>query len=139
MPEVKVKDLNAISTPLVCRDKDDFTKLFLAVAMTMAEGRHGETDKDAVGFNIESLRILLHEYLALVFKGRLEPYNIKFASEQDQEESINMFRESMLLISERLMESGVPMQETDDGRTSIMFDKLKEMGEKEFEDGENEE
>ena len=128
--EIRVKDLNAIATPLVCRDRDDFTKLFLAVVWTISE--KGAKNKDGVGFNIESLQILLHEYLALIMKGRLEPYYIKFASEKDQEESVNAFRESMLMISERLMKSGVPMHETSDGRTSILFDELKKMGKEEF-------
>ena len=135
MPVVKVKDLESLATPLVCRDRDDFTKYFYSLAKVISTPPDDRTKQEHIEFTIDGLQILMHEYLALVMNGKIEPYYIKFGSEKDREETIRVFREGMLCITGQLAQSGVPMQETDDGRMEIMFDDLKELGRKEFGNG----
>ena len=123
--------------PLVCKDRDDFTKFFFSLAAMFAENNSAisdENDKDNMGFVIESMQLLMHEYMSLVFKGEMEPYNIKFGSDADKDESIKAFRQGMIEVTERLMKSGVPMEEND-GKFGIMFDELKKKGAEEFGNG----
>ena len=135
MPTVRVKDLKSLATPLVCENRDDFTKYFYSLARVISHPPKGESMQSHMEFTIEGLQILMHEYLALVMNEKIEPYYIEFASEKDKEESMRVFRQGMLEITEQLSKSGVPMQETEDGRMEIMFDDLKEIGRKEFGNG----
>ena len=124
-----------IGKTLVCKDRDDFTKFFYSLACMFAEPSDElESKKDRVGFMIESMQMLMHEYMALVLSGELEPYNIKFGSEEDRNESIKAFRQGMIIMTERLMKSGVPMREKD-GRYEIQYEELLKRGKKEFDDG----
>lgn len=127
MPTVKVKDLNSIATPLVCRDKDDFTKYFFSLARVFNRPPEGSTDKENIEFTIEGMQILCHEYLALVMSGIMEPYYMEYGSEKDREESVAAFRQGMLEITSRMMKSGVKMEEVD-GRYKIDFDDLMKFG-----------
>ncbi len=129
--EIRVKNLPGIATPLVCRDKDDFTKYFFSLAKVITRPPEEASDKDNVEFMIEGMQILCHEYLALVLNGKIEPYNIEYGSEKDRRESIAAFRQCMLEITERMMKSGVKMNE-DDGRYKIDFEDLLKNGGKEF-------
>lgn len=131
-------NLKEIATPLVCENRDDFTKYMFSLASVFSNPDHQDkyNRQENMEFTIEGLRMMCHEYLALVFSGKLQPYDIRFQSEEDKRESIKSFRSGMLAITERLMKSGVPMHENN-GRYEIEFDDLKEMGKKEFEDGES--
>lgn len=127
-PQKIIKLTRDIAEPLVCKDRDDFTKYFFSLAMIFAKPQEENTENKA--FIIEGMQMLMHEYMALVFSGKMEPYRMKFSDEEDKEESIKAFREGMLQVTERLMNAGVPMKE-EDGKFSIEFDDLK----KEFENG----
>lgn len=134
-PQKTVRLSSDIGKTLVCRNRDDFTKFFYSlVCMFVEPSDELESKKDRVGFIIESMQMLMHEYMALVFNGELDPYNIKFGSEEDRDESIKAFRQGMILMTERLMKSGVPMQEKG-GRYEIQFEELLKRGKKEFSDG----
>lgn len=123
-PQKTVRLSSDIGKTLVCRNRDDFTKFFFSlVCMLVEPNDESESKKDRAGFIIESMQMLMHEYMALVFNGELEPYNIKFGSEGDRDESIKAFREGMVLMTERMMKSGIPMQEKG-GRFEIQFDEL---------------
>lgn len=128
MPEIKVKNLHSIATPLVCRDKDDFTKYFFSLARVFNRPPEGSTEKENVEFTIEGMQILCHEYLALIMSGKMEPYYMEFGSEHDREESVAAFRQGMLEITGRLMKAGVQMEEANDGRYKIDFEELMKYG-----------
>ena len=122
---------NSVIKPLVCRDRDDFTKYFMSLANIFSDVNNDATKKENYEFFIDSAKYLLHEYLALVLSGKLDPYKMEFNSEEDARKCTEEFREGMLEITMKMMEKGVPFKECEDGRSRIMFDKLKE----EFEDG----
>lgn len=120
-----------IVEPLFCRDVDDFTKYFLSLANIFANQDNGKDKKENIEFFIDSIKYILHEYLSLVLNGKLDPYKMSFGSDEDKKACVGMFREGMMEITMKMMEHGVPFKECEDGRSRIMFDKLK----KEFEDG----
>ena len=123
-PQKTVRLSSDIGKTLVCRNRDDFTKFFFSlVCMLVEPNDESESKQDRAGFVIESMQMLMHEYMALVFNGELDPYNIKFGSEEDRDESIKAFRQGMILMTERMMKSGIPMQEKG-GRFEIQFDEL---------------
>lgn len=97
-------DINTLpkdaTAPVVCRNADDFLK-FLAFSVTlMSDGM----PPDALS---SGLRYLLHEYLALVLRGDLRPYQA--APDSD---TVKLFREAMVNFTEFLLNNGsVPMKE----------------------------
>ena len=134
----RIKHPQDIIVPLVCENRDDFTKFVFSLANIFTnDPMPGSTKQENMEFCIESLRTLLHEYLALVFTGKLEPYRIAYETEEDRQEAIKEFRAAMMEINVSMARSGVPMVETDGGRVEIDFDKLKKQGDKEFGNGQS--
>lgn len=98
----------AVTTPNVCEDAQDFYKLFLSQIATLPPE---ERDHYANG-----VRIIMHEYLALVLSGKLKPYKDKIGKRAKKD-----FRELIHAINEVLVESGVPMKE-EDGKIILDLD-----------------
>ena len=132
----RIKHPQDIIVPLVCETRDDFTKFIFSLAnIFTTEPMPGSTKQENMEFCVESLRTLLHEYLALVFTGKLDPYRIAYETEEDRQEARKEFRSAMMEINLKMAKAGVPMVETDGGRVEIDFDKLKKQREKESENG----
>ena len=122
------------TTPILCRDKDEFVKFFMQLANVFStkEGTKEERQRD-MEMTIGALKLLLHEYISLVLRCGMDPYNVEFGSDEDRDKMLQEFREGMLDITEHMIRQGVPMEECPDGRSRIMFDELK----KEFKNGKN--
>ena len=103
-------------TPMFCRDGDDFIKLTFMTLMAFASDEEGEVESMTTG-----TRVLLHEYLALVLNGELEPFTF---SDEFVEMETPGFRDAMHLANVALASVGVQMNETDDGKMEIDYDAL---------------
>lgn len=126
---------NELRNPMFCKDKDDFVKFFFVLS-----GRFSKNfeivDNNGNGMTttkvtIESMRMLLHEYMALVLSGKMEPYLFDYASEEDKELCLKAFRDMCLDATGAMMESGVTMKEVN-GKYQIDYDSLKQNGDMEF-------
>lgn len=87
-----------ILEPAVCQDADDFYKMcYSTVALSE------EMPKEALSAGMTAL---FHDYLALVLKGELEPYEIKMS-----DSAVDRSRSAILAVTEHLAESGIPLKE----------------------------
>lgn len=107
--------------PMFCRDGDDFIKLVFVTLTAFAGDEEGDIDSMSIG-----TRVILHEYLALVLNGELEPF--VFDDEFIKQETPG-FRQAMHLANVVLASAGIKMNETDDGKMEIDYGVLmKEFG-----------
>ena len=105
--------------PALCQDQSDFHKLFLGITRAECD------DPEDIPFFLFGLRLLLHEYLALVLTGKLPPYQI--ADEVAQAE-LEGFKEFINHINLELTKMGIPTKE-EDGKIVFDYDKInQEMG-----------
>lgn len=88
-----------VTTPRLCQDKDDFYKFIMTTALT-AKCQTGEA-------MVLGLRLLLHEYMALVLQGELPPYSL----EEVPETFTKQFCEMIFNVTEYAIAQGVPTKE----------------------------
>lgn len=115
--EIKLE--NRAFTPMFCRDGDDFIKLVFVTLMAFANDEEGDVEAMTLG-----TRVMLHEYLALVLNGELEPFTF---SDEFVEQETPGFRHTMHLANVALASAGIQMNETDDGKMEIDYDALMKM------------
>lgn len=107
--------------PVFCQDQHDFHKLFFAEV----RANIGYTQED-LPFVLFGTRLLLHEYLGLVLKGKLDPYEV---DEEVVEQEKEGFRETMNHVNEELTKMGIPMKE-ENGKMVFDYKSIEEMGRK---------
>lgn len=100
----------SVTTPAICRDGDDFAKLLLAFCLDPPG------DMPFLTF-AAGVRQLLHEYLALVLRGDIEPYK-----DTPNESTVKDFRELASHITQLLIQEDPTMIKEVDGRMTIDFD-----------------
>ena len=112
-----------VREPAFCRDGDDFFKFF-GYLMNDEEStlRGMSNDRTATVLAVGDIRTLLHEYLALVLRGDIEPYEVNFACKEDELTFKDEFSRMVMKETTRMIQSGVPMEETEDGKLKIKYD-----------------
>lgn len=98
-----------VTIPRFCQDMDDFCKYYLAVTTV-----YDDIEQKTIG-----IKLLLHEYLALVLAGKIPPY----ATETPTEDVQDAFRGVMMAVTERVTKANLPMKE-EDGKMKIDEDKI---------------
>lgn len=101
-------------TPQFCENEHEFYN-FYALLTTMIS-----PDSDDRMFFSIGVRILLHEYLALVVGGKMDPYEVGSVDREDKER----FRMAMAKYTEILQEVGVPFKEEDNGVMAFDYDEV---------------
>lgn len=115
---MRTKFPKEVTTPVVCRDGDDFVKFMASFVMIHSAESGMPHEVFASG-----LKHLLHEYLALSLQGELEPYRAS-----PDKKTTELFRDGMLTLAEKMMPN-VPMKE-EGGRVKIDVDAVfKKQGE----------
>lgn len=107
------------ATPAFCENQDDFYKMVFAMARVWAD-ECGEE----MSFVTFGIKLLLHEYFALVCSGRMKPYLIE---EDIKEQEIEGFKEMINFQNQWLTNIGVPMKEGEHGKVEFDYDALDEM------------
>lgn len=123
-PSITLDD--RIADPYFCEDRDDFYKMCLASCQAFTDNFE---DSEYFSFFI---RVLCHEYLALVLSKKLEPYEM---GEEVVENEKSGFKEAIGHVNELITSLGIPTFEGEDGKIKIDHDELKRRVQEE-EDGE---
>ena len=104
--------------PAFCQDQTDFHKLFFGIT------RAGCDDSEEIPFFLFGVRLLLHEYLALVLRGDLEPYEI---SEGVKQAELDGFKDFIANINEQLVKAGIPTKE-EGGKIVFDYEEITKRG-----------
>lgn len=107
----------AITEKAICEDEQDFYKLSMAWLEFVTPEEMSTEDAE---FALYGLKILLHEYFALVYAGEIIPYT--FHNQAFDKEA---FRDLMNNVNEKLVRCGIPTYEKN-GKVHINIDKIKE-------------
>lgn len=119
-PSIQIED--QIADPYFCETEGDFHKLCLAECRA-----HTGTSEDAVMF-ATGLRVLLHEYLALVLSQKMKPYEM---DKEWVEREMDGFKGTIACMNEYFAKIGLPMYEGRNGKMEIDYKKIKEEFEEE--------
>lgn len=107
------------ATPSFCESQDDFYKMVFSMAKVWAD--NCQEDMSFVTFGI---KLLLHEYFALVCSGRMSPYLI---DDDIKKQEIEAFKEMINYQNEWLTNIGVPMKEGEGGKVEFDYEALDEL------------
>ena len=102
--------------PMFCESGDEFIKLTFMTLMSFAGDPEIDVDHMTLG-----IRVLLHEYLAMVLRGEIEPYVF---DDNFIESEKSGFKQAMSLANYALAMAGVDTIETEGGKIEIDYDKL---------------
>ena len=119
-PSIQIEE--QIADPYFCETKGDFHKLCIATCKLYSNNPE-EAQLFATG-----LRIILHEYLALVLSQKMKPY------EMDKEwvkNELDGFKGTIACMNEYFAKIGVPMYEGENGKMEIDYKKIQEEAEEE--------
>lgn len=119
-PSIKIEE--QIADPYFCETEGDFHKLCLAACRV-----HSDDPEEAQIF-VTELRVILHEYLALVLSQKMRPYEM---SKEWVEHEMDGFKSTISCMNEFLTEIGLPMYEGEKGKMEIDYKKIQEELEKE--------
>lgn len=107
------------ATPAFCESQDDFYKMVFAMTRVWA----GES-REEMPFVTFGIKLLLHEYFALVCSGRMNPYLI---DDDIKEQEIEGFKEMINYQNQWLTNIGVPMKEGEKGKVEFDYEALDEI------------
>lgn len=96
-----------------CEDETDFHKLILAHVRSVAH------DNEDALFLTTGIKVICHEYFALVCQHKIKPY--LFSKEWVDSEKEG-FHQAMNLMNEMMAKSGVPIKEGKNGKVEINYD-----------------
>lgn len=106
-------NLEEYKKPYFCENKSDFHKMCLAaIKIWMA----GIDDPEFLTLN---LRVMFHEYLAMVLSGEIQPYAMP---EEWVAEESDGFKSLMNSINETMIDIGFPIKEGEEGKVEIDYD-----------------
>ena len=111
-----------IADPYFCETEGDFHKMCIAACRA-----HANDPEDAKLF-VTGLRVILHEYLALVLSKKMKPY------EMDKEwvkGEMDGFKGTIACMNEYFAKIGLPMYEGKNGKMEIDYKKIQEEFEEE--------
>lgn len=109
---------NKLEDPAFMENESEFYKVMVSLVKIMSKG-----DYDDATFYTIGLRILLHDYFALVLTGKMKPLTIP---DEFIEREKNTFRELIDFENVMLQKAGVPMFEGEDGKVEIDFEKIRD-------------
>lgn len=99
----------------ICETQDDFYKFLFVIA------RSNSDSSEEMEYNVFGLRLLLHEYAALILNGEMDPYQLpKFVVENES----RSFRDLIHSVNEEMAELGVPMKEGEGGKMEFDYEEI---------------
>ena len=120
-PSIQVNE--NLANPYFCEDKTDFHKLLYGQIKAASHSKEDEV------FMAVGLRIICHEYLALILSEKMNPYEI---DDEWVKKETPGFKEMIHLVNDEFATLGVPLKEGENGKLDIDYDTFN----KEFEDEE---
>lgn len=105
-----------VANTYFCEDQSDFHKLVLSHVEALCDNTE-DASLMAMG-----IRIVCHEYLALVLSGQMDPYQMdsKWVDMNKKD-----FRDMIHTMNEKLVDRGVPMREGDNGKVEIDYNQIR--------------
>lgn len=116
-PSITLPD--QVADPAFCENQDDFYKMVLSMTRVWAD--NCQEDMSFVTFGI---KLLLHEYLALVCSGKMDPYLLDPAV---KEKELEGFKAMINYQNQWLTNIGVPMKEGENGKVEFDYKALDEI------------
>lgn len=116
-PSITLPDQAA--EPAFCENQDDFYKMVLSMTRVWADD-----SREEMPFVTFGIKLLLHEYLALVCSGKMEPYLLDPAV---KEKELEGFKEMINYQNQWLTNIGVPMKEGENGKVEFDYKALDEI------------
>lgn len=116
-PSITLPD--QVAEPAFCENRDDFYKMVFSMARVWADDSREELPFVAFG-----VKLLLHEYLALVCSGKMEPYLLDPAIKKNEMEG---FKEMINHSNQWLTDIGVPMREGENGKVEFDYGAIDEL------------
>ena len=107
------------ATPAFCENQDDFYKMVFSMTRVWA----GDS-REEMPFVTFGIKLLLHEYFALVCSGKMSPYLI---DEDVKEKELEGFKEMINYQNQWLTNIGVPMKEGEHGKVEFDYEALDEI------------
>lgn len=107
------------SIPAFCESQDDFYKMVFSMTRVWADD-----SKEEMPFVTFGIKLLLHEYFALVCSGKMKPYLI---DDEIKEQEIEGFKEMINYQNQWLTNIGVPMKEGEHGKVEFDYEALDEI------------
>ena len=117
MTEQSIQIEKQIADTYFCETEGDFHKLCIATCKLYAD-----TPEEAEIF-VTGLRVILHEYLALVLSQKMEPYEM---DKEWVEREMDGFKGTIACMNEYFAKIGLPMYEGENGKMEIDYKKIKE-------------
>lgn len=106
-----------IEGPAFMENESEFYKVMVSLIKIMSKG-----DYDDASFYTLGLRILLHDYFALVLTGKMSPLTLP---EEFIEREKETFRDLINFQNERFQKAGIPLKEGENGKVEVDFDEMK--------------
>ena len=119
-PSIKIEE--QLADPYFCETEGDFHKLCIATCRV-----HTESPEEARIF-VSGLKVILHEYLALVLSQKIEPYEMDKEWVENERDD---FKSTIACVNEYFAKIGLPMYEGKNGKMEIDYKKIQEKLEKE--------
>lgn len=116
-PSITLPD--QVAEPAFCENRDDFYKMVISMARVWADDNREELEFVTFG-----VRLLLHEYLALVCSGKMKPYILDPAFKENELEG---FKEMINHSNQWLTSLGVPMREGENGKVEFDYGAIDEV------------
>lgn len=116
-PSITLPD--QVADPAFCENRDDFYKMVFSMARVWADD--SREDLEFVAFGV---KLLLHEYFALVCSGKMEPYLLDPAFKENE---LKGFKEMINYSNQWLTKLGIPMREGEHGKVEFDYDAIDEM------------
>ena len=107
------------ATPAFCENQDDFYKMVFSMTRVWA----GDS-REEMPFVTFGIKLLLHEYFALVCSGKMEPYLLDPAVKENELEG---FKAMINYQNQWLTKLGVPMKEGEHGKVEFDYKALNEI------------
>lgn len=116
-PSITLPD--QVAEPTFCENRDDFYKMVFSMVKVWA----GDS-REEMPFVTFGIKLLLHEYFALVCSGKMEPYLLDPAVKENELEG---FKEMINYQNQWLTNIGVPMKEGEHGKVEFDYEALDEI------------
>ena len=119
-PSIQIEE--QLADPYFCETEGDFHKLCVASCRVHSK------DPEEAQLYVTGLRVILHEYLALVLSKKMKPYEM---DKEWVEHEKDGFKGTIACMNEYFMKIGLPMYEGKNGKMEIDYKKLQEEFEEE--------
>ena len=113
----KIFDKN-VTEPVCVHTQEEFVLYIHAILMAIVD----PDDEIAAMEFVKHTKVLLHEYLAGVLNGTIQPYVI----DNFTEETVDGFKEMISEMRQQMAMNNIPMKENDKGGLEIDFDTVAE-------------